>query len=88
MMWLRFMYEMDNLTPANAPPLSGCGKFQFAKVVNDGAIFSQPISRRWGQLDIEPIKTNCRKVDGGWVINGSKFLSLAGNCDYYSIVCT
>jgi alkylation response protein AidB-like acyl-CoA dehydrogenase len=28
-------------------------------------------------------------VDGGWVINGfKKFASLAGYCDYYSIVCT
>jgi alkylation response protein AidB-like acyl-CoA dehydrogenase len=89
MMWLRFMYEMDNLTPDERMAFKRMREIQFAKVVQDGAIFSQPISEGGANWTSEPIKTNCRRVDGGWVINGfKKFASLAGNCDYYSIVCT
>ncbi len=89
MMWLRFMYEMDNLTPDERTAFKRMREIQFARVVNDGAIFSQPISEGGVNWTSEPIRTNCRRVDGGWVINGfKKFASLAGNCDYYSIVCT
>ena len=89
MMWLRFMYEMDNLTPAERKAFKRMREIQFPKVVEEGAIFSQPISEGGVNWTSDPIKTNCRKVDGGWVINGfKKFASLAGNCDYYSIVCT
>ena len=89
MMWLRFMYEMDNLTPAERKAFKRMREIQFPKVVEQGAIFSQPISEGGVNWTSDPIKTNCRKVDGGWVINGfKKFASLAGNCDYYSIVCT
>ncbi|MBT6099001.1 MAG: acyl-CoA/acyl-ACP dehydrogenase [Marinovum sp.] len=89
MMWLRFMYEMDNLSKKERRAFKRMREIQFAKVVNDGAIFSQPISEGGVNWTSEPIKTNCRKVDGGWVINGlKKFASLAGNCDYYSTVCT
>jgi len=64
-------------------------EIQFPKVVRDGAIFSQPISEGGANWTSDPIKTNCRRVEGGWLINGfKKFASLAGNCDYYSIVCT
>lgn len=89
MMWLRFMYDMDNLTSEERAAFKRMRKIQFTKVVTEGAIFSQPISEAGVNWTSDPIKTNCRKVNGGWVINGlKKFASLAGNCDYYSIVCT
>ena len=89
MMWLRFMFEMSNLTDDERTAFTRMREIQFAKVVNDGAIFSQPISEGGTNWTSDPIKTSCRKVDSGWVINGfKKFASLAGHCDYYSIVCT
>lgn len=89
MMWLRFMYDMPNLTTAERTAFAAMRDRQFPKVVNDGAIFSQPISEGGVNWTSDPIATNCRKVDGGWLINGiKKFASLAGHCDYYSIVCT
>ncbi len=89
MMWLRFMYEMPNLTDEERKAFARMREIQFPKVVNDKAIFSQPISEGGVNWTSDPIQTNCRKVEGGWVINGfKKFASLAGNCDYYSIVCT
>ena len=89
MMWLRFMFEMSNLTDDERTAFARMREIQFAKVVNDGAIFSQPISEGGTNWTSDPIKTSCQKVDSGWVINGfKKFASLAGHCDYYSIVCT
>ena len=89
MMWLRFMFEMSNLTDDERTAFARMREIQFAKVVNDSAIFSQPISEGGTNWTSDPIKTSCRKVDSGWVINGfKKFASLAGHCDYYSIVCT
>jgi len=89
MMWLRFMYEMPHLTPEEKAAFATMREIQFPKVVNENAIFSQPISEGGVNWTSDPIATNCKKVDGGWVINGfKKFASLAGHCDYYSIVCT
>jgi len=89
MMWLRFMYEMPHLTEAERTAFAAMRDRQFPKVVEGNALFSQPISEGGTNWTSDPIKTNCRRVDGGWVINGfKKFASLAGHCDYYSIVCT
>lgn len=89
MMWLRFMHDMPNLTPEEKQAFSRMRELHFPKVVNDGAIFSQPISEGGVNWTSDPIQTNCKKTEGGWLINGfKKFASLSGNCDYYSIVCT
>lgn len=89
MNWLTHMYEMPNLSEAERAAFARMRALQFPKVVEGGAIFSQPISEGGVNWTSAPIKTNCRRVDGGWVINGmKKFASLAGHCDYYSIVCT
>ena len=89
MLWSRYMYEMPNLTPEEKAAFAPMRERQFAKVVEDNAIFSQPISEGGTNWTSEPIKTQARRVDGGWLLNGfKKFASLAGNCDYYSVVCT
>ena len=89
MLWSRFMFEMPNLTDDERSAFAGMRERQFRRVIEDRAIYSQPISEGGSNWTSDPIKTNCRKVDGGWVINGfKKFASLAGHCDYYSIVCT
>lgn len=89
MMWSRFMYELPNLTDEDRAKFAPLRERQFRNVVEDGAIYSQPISEGGTNWTSKPIQTNCKKVDGGWLINGfKKFASLAGHCDYYSIVCT
>lgn len=89
MMWLRFMYDMPHLTEEEKSAFKRMRETQFPKVVEANAIFSQPISEGGVNWTSDPIKTHCKKVDGGWLINGfKKFASLAGHCDYYSIVCT
>ena len=55
MMWLRFMFEMDNLTSDERTAFKRMREIQFAKVVDDGAIFSQPISEGGVNWTSEPI---------------------------------
>lgn len=89
MMWSRFMYEMPHLTEEEKAGFAPLRERQFRRAVKEQGIYSQPISEAGQNWTSKPAQTECRKVDGGWVINGfKKFASLAGYCDYYSIVCT
>ena len=89
MMWSSFTYHMPNLTDLERKAFAPMRERQFLRAVKEQAIYSQPISEGGHNWTSKPIQTNCRKVDGGWMINGvKKFASLAGYCDYYSIVCT
>jgi hypothetical protein len=89
MMWSRFMYEMPHLSDAERAAFAPLRERQFRRAVKEQGIYSQPISEAGQNWTSKPIQTQCRKVAGGWVINGfKKFASLAGYCDYYSIVCT
>jgi alkylation response protein AidB-like acyl-CoA dehydrogenase len=89
MMWSRFMYELPNLTDEDRAAFAPLRERQFRRAVKEQGIYSQPISEAGQNWTSKPAQTACRKVEGGWMINGfKKFASLAGYCDYYSIVCT
>ncbi|OED35214.1 BEC protein [Chromatiales bacterium (ex Bugula neritina AB1)] len=89
MMWSRFMYEMPHLTDTERAAFAPLREHQFRRAVKEQGIYSQPISEAGQNWTSRPAQTECVKVDGGWRINGfKKFASLAGYCDYYSIVCT
>jgi alkylation response protein AidB-like acyl-CoA dehydrogenase len=89
MMWARFMYEMPHLTDADRAAFAPLRERQFRRAVKEQGLYSQPISEAGQNWTSKPAQTQCCKVDGGWMINGfKKFASLAGYCDYYSIVCT
>ena len=89
MMWARFMYEQPHLTEEDRAKFGPMRERQFRRAVEEQGIYSQPISEAGQNWTSRPAQTECRKVEGGWVINGfKKFASLAGYCDYYSIVCT
>lgn len=89
MAWSRFMFEMPNLTPEEKAAFHPLRERQFRRAVAERAIYSQPISEGGQNWTSKPNQTQCRAVEGGWKINGfKKFASLAGYCDYYTIVCT
>lgn len=89
MMWSRFMYEMPHLTESERAAFAPLRARQFKRAVKEQGIYSQPISEAGQNWTSKPAQTQCRRVEGGWLINGfKKFASLAGHCDYYSIVCT
>jgi alkylation response protein AidB-like acyl-CoA dehydrogenase len=62
----------------------------FRRVVEEGAIYSQPISEEGAGVSLgKAYQTNASKVDGGWMINGKKvFASLSGAANYYGVICT
>lgn len=89
MAWSRFMYDMPNLTEAERAAFAPLRARQFTRAIKERAIYSQPISEGGQNWTSKPNQTQARAVDGGWKINGfKKFASLAGYCDYYTIVCT
>ncbi|MFM7655849.1 MAG: acyl-CoA dehydrogenase family protein [Paracoccaceae bacterium] len=89
MAWSRFMYDMPNLTAEEKAAFAPLRERQFRRAMKERAIYSQPISEGGQNWTSKPNQTQCRKVEGGWKINGfKKFASLAGYCDYYTIVCT
>lgn len=63
----------------------------YRRVLEDGCIFAQPFSEpnSAAAAGKAPFGTTARKVDGGWIVNGTKhFASLSGAASYYSMVCT
>ncbi len=89
MAWSRFMFDMPNLTPEEKAAFAPLRERQFRRAIKERAIYSQPISEGGQNWTSKPNQTQCRAVDGGWKITGfKKFASLAGYCDYYTIVCT
>jgi len=89
MAWSRFMYDMPNLTAEEKAAFAPLRAKQFTRAMKERAIFSQPISEGGQNWTSKPNQTQARAVEGGWKITGfKKFASLAGYCDYYTIVCT
>src|SRR5205809_1692090 len=62
----------------------------YKRIVNDGAIYSQPFSEG-GAAAAGAIAfgTEAKPVEGGFLVSGKKiFASLSGAADYYGILCT
>ena len=62
----------------------------YKRIVNDGAIYSQPFSEGGSAAaGSTPFSTVAKPVKNGWKVNGKKiFASLAGHASYYGILCT
>jgi alkylation response protein AidB-like acyl-CoA dehydrogenase len=62
----------------------------YKRIVEDGAIYSQPFSEGGAAAaGVVAFGTEAKPVDGGFLINGRKiFASLSGAADYYGILCT
>jgi len=62
----------------------------YARIVQQGAVYSQSFSEgNSAASGSAAFSTTARKVDGGWIVNGTKiFASLSGNAHYYGILCT
>ena len=62
----------------------------YARIVNDGAIYSQPFSEGGAAAaGFAAFGTEATPVDGGYLVSGRKiFASLSGAADYYGVLCT
>ena len=64
-------------------------RHHYGRIVVEGAIYALPLSEanRAATGEVR-FSTQARRVEGGWVINGRKiFVSLAGNANYYGVLC-
>ena len=62
----------------------------YKRIVDDGAIYSQPFSEG-GAAAAGGVAfgTEAKPSKGGWIVNGKKiFASLSGHADYYGVLCT
>lgn len=65
-------------------------ELHYRRILDQGAIYAQPFSEGGAAAaGVIAFSTQARPVEGGWIVNGKKiFASLAGNADYYGILCT
>src|SRR5258706_14409246 len=62
----------------------------YKRIVDDGAIYSQPFSEG-GAAAAGGVAfgTEAKPLKGGWLVTGKKiFASLSGHADYYGVPCT
>ena len=62
----------------------------YRRILDEGAIYAQPFSEGGAAAaGMVAFGTTALRVDGGWRVNGKKiFASLAGNADFYGVLCT
>ena len=88
-LWLVLSKEL----PMTEAQREECELYQakhFSRIVVEKAIYSQPISEAGAGVSMgKTYQTSAKKVDGGWIVNGTKiFASLSGAANYYGVVCT
>ncbi len=90
LMWIGMLADQVAMQPAERRLLNLLRTRHYKRVVEDGAIFAQPISEGGPGVSVgTPYSTSAKPVPGGWVITGRKiFASLAGEADYYGTACT
>jgi len=88
-LWTGELIAALNLTPEQQAEQEGHRRLHYGRIVNGGAIYSQPGSEANRAATGEVLfSTKATRVEGGWRINGRKiFASLAGSADYYGVLC-
>ncbi|WP_149541404.1 acyl-CoA dehydrogenase family protein [Siccirubricoccus phaeus] len=89
-LWTGALTEDLEMAPAIRAEHRQRRAVHYARILRDGAIYSQPFSEG-GAAAAGGVAfgTTARRAPGGFVINGKKiFASLAGHADYYGILCT
>src|SRR5258705_13926828 len=78
------------LDPATAADRERRRAIHYKRIVNDGAIYSQPFSEGGAAAGGGvAFGTEAKPVKGGWLVTGKKiFASLSGHADYYGVLCT
>ncbi len=89
-LWTGELADALEMTPEERESHERRRQRHYRRIVEEGRIYAQPFSEGGAAAaGVEPFATTARRVDGGWVVNGRKiFASLAGNADYYGVLCT
>jgi len=89
-LWTGALADALDMTPEQRATHETRRTAHYRRIVEDGAIFSQPFSEGGAAAAGKaPFGTVATRVDGGYLINGKKiFASLSGAADYYGVLCT
>lgn len=89
MMWTGDVAQRFPLTPEQKAEVKRSCQLHFGRVVEEGLLYSQPVSENAEGWMQRPLGSTARRVEGGYIVNGTKiFASLSGAADYYGIICT
>jgi alkylation response protein AidB-like acyl-CoA dehydrogenase len=89
-LWAGTIADALEMTPAQRADHERIRALHFARIVEDGKVYSQPFSEGGAAAAGKaPWGTRAIKVDGGYRVVGTKiFASLSGAADYYGVLCT
>ena len=89
-LWTGSLADDLDMSVEDRARLETCRAHHYARIVKDGAIYSQPFSEGGAAAaGFQPFSTQARKAEGGYIVSGKKiFASLAGHADYYGVLCT
>ena len=88
-LWTGSLVDALHLTQEERLAHQRSRQYHYGRIVHEGAVYSQPGSEANRSATGEVLfSTKATRVEGGWLINGRKiFASLAGNADYYGVLC-
>ena len=89
-LWAGAIADVLDMTAAQRADHERIRTLHFARIVEQGRIYSQPFSEGGAAAAGKaPWGTRAIKVDGGYRVVGKKiFASLSGAADYYGVLCT
>ena len=89
-LWTGSLADQLELEPSVRQKLQDTRSLHYQRILNDGAIYSQPFSEGGdAAAGKKAFGTTALRADGGWLINGKKiFASLSGHADFYGALCT
>jgi alkylation response protein AidB-like acyl-CoA dehydrogenase len=89
-LWAGAIADALDMTPEQRTDHERIRKLHFARIVEQGRIYSQPFSEgSAAAAGKAPWGTRAIKVPGGYRVVGKKiFASLSGAADYYGVLCT
>jgi alkylation response protein AidB-like acyl-CoA dehydrogenase len=89
MMWTGDVAQRFPLMPEQKAEVKRSRQLHFGRVVEEGMLYSQPVSENAEGWMQRPLGSTARRVEGGYIVSGTKiFASLSGAADYYGIICT
>ena len=89
-LWTGALSDDLDMTPGERETHHARRRKHYRRIVDDGAIYSQPFSEGGAAAaGAVAFGTEAKPIDGGFLVTGKKiFASLSGAADYYGVLCT
>ena len=89
-LWTGALADDLDMSAADRAQHNGRRGLHYRRIVEDGALYSQPFSEGGAAAaGAAAFGTEAKAVDGGFLVSGKKiFASLSGAANYYGVLCT